>query len=310
MNFSDYRKFRQLPVNIVTYLSFIKESFIRPSVVVIELTSMCNADCIMCGKGSSSRIKKNMDFTLFKSIIDDAKKSNVYTFQLSWYGESLIYPKLIDAILYIRKQIPDAFITINTNGQPLNPKLAKKLLDAKINSIAISIEGNNKEEYEAIRPPLKWDVLQSNIKNLRDMIDTNNFSTKVGIMGLHVGDIKIDKAKYVDTWGAYADTLHVRNEHALNDLKKENIINRYMPCRKLLTQLVIMASGDVTICDYDWEGELIYGNIKESTILELWQSEVLKKKRLMHYTGKKRKLDLCDNCSYRVDDPFKKSNLL
>ena len=172
------------------------------------------------------------------------------------------------------------------------------------------IRGNNKEEYEAIRPPLKWDVLQSNIKNLRDLIDTNNYSTKIGVMGLHVGDVRIDEVKYMDTWGPYVDTLHVRNERAINDLKNENLINKYMPCRKLLTQLVITASGDVTICDYDWEGTLIYGNVRESSILELWDSEVLKKKRLMHYTGKKRKLDLCDNCSYRIDDPFKKSNIL
>ncbi len=251
-----------------------------------------------------------MDYSLFKHIINDAQISKINKIQLSFYGESLLYPQLIDAILYIRKKIPSAFITLNTNGMLLTPKFAQEILKSKIDSIAISIDGNNKKEYEKIRINLKWDILQRNIRNLREIIDKNNYSTKIGIMGLNIKDIIIDKKKYINRWGSYADTIFIRNENQLNDEKKEFLFHKLMPCNKIFSQIVIMTSGDVTMCSYDWEGEEVYGNIKESKLLELWKTPTLQKKRYLHIVGMKKQLDLCRNCSYRVDDLFKRSNLL
>ena len=301
---------KQFPSNIHTFFSYLYISFHRPSILVIELSSMCNAKCTMCYKEESNRIKEHMDYELFKKIVDDAQSSNIDKIQLSFYGESLLYPQLIDAISYIREKIPKAFITINTNGMLLNPKLAKEMLDAGINSIAISIEGNNREEYENIRLKLKWNILKENIKAIREMIDKGKYSTKIGIMGLNVGDIQIDEKEYIKTWGEYADTMFVRNEFELNDKKRESSFHKLMPCNKILSQIVVMTSGDVTMCAYDWEAEVKYGNIKDNTLIELWNNPALKKKRSMHLWGKKKQVKLCDNCSYRVDDFFKKSNLL
>lgn len=301
---------KQLISNVFTWFSYIIKSFTKPPILVIELTSVCNADCIMCYKRDSSRNKEHMDFSLFKKIVDDAQKSNIDTFQLSFYGESLMYPNFIEAILYIREKIPHAFITTNTNGLLLTPTLTKKLLDAKIDSIVISIEGNNKQEYESIRVNLEWDKLRENIKNMRKIINENNYPTKIGIMGLHLNDCVIDEKLYNDTWGRYCDTIFVRNDRESNSMTREPLIHQLLPCKKLFSQMVILTSGDVTRCDYDWEGEAIFANIKNSTILQLWKSSTLKKIRIKHLLGMKKKLDLCSTCSYRVNDPFKKSNLL
>ncbi len=286
-------------------LSFYK-SFSQPTILAIELTSLCNASCTMCSKENSSRIKKHMDFVLFKKIIDNAKKININKFQLSFYGESLLYPKLIDSILYIREKIPNAFISMNTNGILLSPKLIEELLYSKINLITISIEGNNKEEYEAIRVKLKWDLLRENIKNLRQMIDKLEYSTKVGIRGLNVGNIKINEKEYIKMWGDYADTIFIRNEHDINKIKKESLFHKLLPCNKLFLQMVILSTGDVVMCAYDWEGVTASQNIQNNSILEIWKEKSLRKKRLMHLFGLKKQLDLCNNCSYRVGDNIKK----
>jgi len=310
MNIStSYIKFKQLLSNSTHYVSNIKTSLEKPPILAVELTSKCNLECIMCGKDNSIRVQEHMDFELFKKIIDDAQKSNVDTFQLSYYGESTLYPELIEAIKYTKEKIPNSFISMNTNGLTLTPRFSKNLLDTNIDSIVISIEGNNKEEYESIRVGSSWNILRKNIKNLREMIDTNNYPAKIGIMGLNVDDIFIDKELYIETWGSYSDTLFTRNTKELNAKIKEPIFYKLLPCRKLFGQMVIMASGDVTRCDYDWEGVASYGNVKDSTILELWNSPALRKIRLKHLVGQKRKTSFCDTCTYRAD-PFKKSNIL
>lgn len=308
-NFTSYQKIKQLISNSTYYISNMRTSLERPPLLVVELTSRCNLICTMCSKDSSMRVKEHIDFELFKHIIDDAKESNIDTFQLSYYGESTLYPKLIEAINYTKKQIPNSFVSMNTNGLTLTPKLSKKLLDAHVDSIVISIEGNNKEEYEAIRVGSSWSILRKNIKNLREMIDSGNYSTKIGIMGLNVDDIYIDKELYIKTWGEYADTIFTRNTKEIEAKIKEPIFHKLLPCRKLFGQMVIMTSGDVTRCDDDWEGKVSYGNIKDSTILELWNSPTLRQLRRKHLLGQKRKINYCDTCTYKAD-PFKKSNVL
>ena len=72
--------------------------------------------------------------------------------------------------------------------------------------------------------------------------------------------------------------------------------------------MVIMTSGDVTQCGNDWEGKVSYGNVKDSTILELWNSPILQQLRWKHILGQKRKINYCDTCTYKAD-PFRKSNL-
>jgi len=306
---TSYQKLKQLISNSKYYISNMRTSLDKPPLLVVELTSKCNLDCTMCGKDNSIRTKEHMDFELFRKIIDDANKSNINAFQLSYYGESTLYPKLIEAITYIKENIPNSFISMNTNGLTLTPKFIKNLLDTNIDSIVISIEGNNKEEYEAIRVGGSWNLLRKNIKNLKEMIDANNYLTKIGIMGLNVDDIYIDQDLYIKTWGEYSDTLFSRNTKELNAKIKEPVFHKLLPCRSIFGQMVIMTSGDVTRCDYDWEGVVSYGNVKDSTILELWNSPSLRKIRLKHLLGQKRNIDFCDTCTYRAD-PFKKSNIL
>jgi len=306
---TSYQKIKQSISNGSYYISNIKTSLERPPILVIELTSKCNLHCTMCGKDNSTRVKEHMNFELFKQIVNDAKESNINAFQLSYYGESTLYPKLIEAINYLKEKIPNSFISLNTNGLTLTPQFIKNLLDTNINSIVISIEGNNKEEYEAIRVGASWNLLRKNIKKLREMIDVGNYPTKIGIMGLNVDKIYIDQELYVKTWGEYSNTIFTRNTKELNAKIKEPTFHKLLPCRKLFGEMVIMTSGEVTRCDYDWEGKVSYGNVKDSNILELWNNPTLRQIRQKHLLGQKRKIDFCDSCTYRVD-PFKKSNLL
>ena len=209
----------------------------------------------MCTKDISTRIKKHMEFSIFQKIIDDAKEVNIDKFQISFYGESTLYPYLIEAIEYIREQIPNATISMNTNGTLLTFELTKKILDAKIDSIAISIEGNNKEEYERIRKGASWDIIRKNIINLREMIDKYNYPTKITIMGLQLKDSPIDNNLYKKTWGLYADALVTRNEDILNLHNKESLFSKLTPCIQLFDQVVILSTGDIISCVSNCEGK-------------------------------------------------------
>ena len=77
--------------------SFIDYEF--PRHIFIETTSQCNLTCSYC-----PREKRNdhMDFNLFTAIVDECSKYGPRSFSLHLFGEPLLYPKITQAIEYIK----------------------------------------------------------------------------------------------------------------------------------------------------------------------------------------------------------------
>ena len=118
---------------------------------------------------------------LMKLALSDAKKDKITVFQLSFYGEPLVYSRLVEAVQFIKEHITDAVIQISTNAALLNKKLAKQLIEAGLSQFLVSIDGNNKTEFEEIRVGLKWDDVKNNVKDLHELIVSKNYPTELDI---------------------------------------------------------------------------------------------------------------------------------
>ena len=280
--------------------SILYGQLVGPLILAVELTNNCNANCIMCDRESHPRKRRYMEFELFKNIINDAHQNRIKIFQLSFYGEPLLYPHMVKAVRYLREQIADSTIIVNTNGALLDAQLSKRLLDAGMNLFNISIDGSDQYEYEQIRIGLKWEVLRRNVKDLRTLIDQHNYPAKIFVRGLNLKDYPIDVEKFETTWGPYADRVVTRDDHYLTSLQKEGIINRLLPCYTLFSQMVITVTGEATMCAYDWDGAMIYGRFPEKNIRQLWRTPSLNRKRLLHLLGMKKSIDICKSCTYRA----------
>lgn len=254
----------------------------------------------MCDHPSLSRAKQHMDFELFKQVVDDGAKRGVAVYQLSFYGEPLLYHQLVEATQYISKKVANPNIIINTNGFYLTEELAAQLIDAGITLFSLSIDGNNKEEFEKIRIGLKWDTVRNNVASLRRLIDEKGSAAKVHVRGLHLPEIRIDEVGFKQTWGNFAHQVMVRNDHELCRKEKEGLVHKVFPCNKIFNQMIVMANGDVTICAFDWQGEMKYGNVQKKSIGRLWMTPSLLTKRSVHALGLKKAIPFCRDCSYRA----------
>ena len=300
MNINICRNIKLHASNLITGISYVAGSFKGPRMLMIELTNHCNADCIMCEREKLTRKKGFMAFSMFKKIIYDAAKSNVKIFQLSFYGEPLLYSNLITCIDYIHKMISNSAVSFITNGNLLTPKYAEKLLASKVSAIGISIDGNNKKEYEIIRKNLNWETLRTNVISIKKIIDENNYSTKIVIVGLNTKQYELDPEMYKATWGDYCDVLYIRNEKCINAMNKEKMMTKYLPCPTLLSTMVILVSGEVRMCSRDWEDDAVVGDLKDFKILEVWKQPTLRMARIKHILGLKKTVKFCRTCRYRM----------
>ena len=135
----------------------------------VELTSLCNMACDFCGNKFMERKRGHMDFALFTGIVDQIAENNLTKdIKLATIGESLLYPKMFEAIKYCRgKKIVTSIIT---NGLLLTEDLYQKLADLGLREIQISLHDLTQESFihRYANPGIDYTVFLKNIIRLID----------------------------------------------------------------------------------------------------------------------------------------------
>lgn len=115
-------------------------------VLVAELTNRCNADCVYCGRQYQFRKLCDTELDLFKRIVDESGAKTV--FPQNW-GEPLLHPDFIEAVVYAKRKRKR--VIIYTNASLLTRDTAEKLLDTRVDPVNFSVDSYNQETYEPIR---------------------------------------------------------------------------------------------------------------------------------------------------------------
>ncbi|MBI5183986.1 MAG: radical SAM protein [Nitrospinae bacterium] len=118
--------------------------------VHIELTNICNFNCIFCPKSIMTREKGYMRYDLVKRIIDELAENNItekITFHIM--GEPFMHPNIFDAMEYgIKRGIK---IGLTTNGSYLTPENSDKLIRIGIDQINISLQTPDEDSFRLRR---------------------------------------------------------------------------------------------------------------------------------------------------------------
>lgn len=266
---------RKLPSPLfkIAAQSWIDHDF--PRHIFIETTANCNLTCSYCPREKKN---DNMDFELFKTIIDECAHHGPRSFSLHLFGEPLLYPKILEAIAYIKRKNRKNTVLLTTNGTLLN-KFRDQLRLVGVDRVIWSWRRNNFEDKT--RDFLREKGL---IRLLIEETPPEEFEKwksfpRVEIKHLHNYGGKIDTAK----WG-----LDAQNG------------DRY-PCYHLWLAPAIRWNGDITICCNDPRGEErvgVYGK-NAFNLGVFWTSDHLRGIRDAHMRGQYK--GLCAGCnSYRA----------
>ena len=280
----------------------------RPHEVDIEVTSSCDADCIMCPRKAIRRKVGPMDFSLFKKIVDEAVALNVQELYLNGYGEISVLRNYQQYISYIRQKSRSIKININTNGMRMNEQMARFYVDSRVNTVNVTIDGATAATYESIRRHLKLEVVEANVKQL---IRIRNQGKKkyplvtVGMIGMPQNAHEIDQFR--TKWHGVADRVVISGlVSRINSVKLVEIDNprwQRTPCFLLWRQMPILSDGTVALCCDDWDGKAAQGNLRTQTIKEIWTSRKRQGLRGVQLSGNAGKIPLCASCKQPRQGP-------
>ena len=129
----------------------------------IEPLSRCNFKCDMCIVSSFPAQKRAEDLTLdsFKQIID--QNIGLYEIKIQGLGEPFLHPDFTKMVEYAASK--HIWTRSTTNGSFLHKnENYKKIIDANIGELQISIDGCKKESYEKIRVNANFEKTINNVK--------------------------------------------------------------------------------------------------------------------------------------------------
>ena len=134
-------------------------AFLGPEEVHIDLTNMCNNNCIGCWCNSpllgEMRMppevqRQTLSFKVLKRLINELAGMGTRRIKLIGGGEPTIHPNFLEIVEYIRKMGIDCWI--NTNFLVINEEIAKKLIDLEVGLIDVSSWAATPETYVKTHP--------------------------------------------------------------------------------------------------------------------------------------------------------------
>lgn len=270
-----------------------------PSHIDIETSSICNLNCPMCYT-TTDKFKEKvdaglLDFELFKKIIDEGAKYNLYSIRLSLRGEAFLHPKIYEMIKYAKEHGVKEVSSL-THGGHINEEKFEKLIEYGLDWLSISFDGIG-ETYEKIRHPLKFDDAVQKIKNYQKIKKEKGVVKPVIKVQTVWPAISKNPKEFYDIFNPITDQI------ASNPLidylgKDEDIIyEENFTCPQLWQRMVIGSDGRVMLCANDEMSSHIIGDIKNESIYDIWHGDKINKAREIHKKHKGAKeLEVCKHC--------------
>lgn len=123
------------------------DSKVEIKAVVVSTINMCTQHCWHCKHGVISPHPHFMPEGFAVKIIDDLAFID-YRNRLSLFNinEPLLDPRLEDFYKYAKKRLPNAFLSLSSNGDLVTEDVLQRLFNAGLQKITICLSHNQREE--------------------------------------------------------------------------------------------------------------------------------------------------------------------
>mgnify|MGYP005833587281 CR=1 FL=1 len=265
-----------------------------PKIIQIQTQSGCNARCAFCpsGKTVNKLTHGRMDVSLFDSLADECCAHRPQRISPYLMNEPLLDAEIDQRIAYLEKRRrPPTVIHIATNGSRLTRDMAKRLIDAGLDSIAISFQGFSKEVFEETMAGLQFEETFENVTTFLRMCQERDVTMKrrVTMVRTKLSEKDIEPARqHWTSLGAQFKVLPLYNR-AHKAISSQSLNTRewrrFAWCNRMMTQAYILYNGDLVLCCVDWERSTIMGNVREHSLEEVWNNELYRTFRKRFLVG-------------------------
>lgn len=278
----------------------------KPISASIEPANYCNLSCPHCPTGRKliEKTDKRLILNDFKQYIDSLLPELMYL-NLYFQGEPLLNRDLPEMIRYASDK--GVFTCVSTNGTALTEDVVKRLKDSGVSRFIICLDGATAESYSKYRiggdfnkvingislsvkyglPVEVQCLLLSTTEN--EIEDIKSLCKSLGVKRL-----VFKKAQFYEDFLVPQNPKFLRYKRDASGklVPKAKLKNR---CWRLFSTIVIDVDGNVPACCFDKSGKYSFGNLKDSTLKDVWLGNIAMRFRQAILKNRKG-IDICNNC--------------
>lgn len=290
--------------------------------LVTGVTNICNAKCTFCAypKVVANKTLETgvMSFDVFKKAVDEWAALGGQSLDLTpVVGDPLVDPGLLQKVDYAvnKAGLKDVYLTTNAILINKNDNY-KKLIDLGIAAVFISTQGASKDVYEKIYGVNHYDEAMSGIRNLMDYNRSKGEPARIvvrfrnherpsaiirspdyqkNIRPYLSERVRVNFTVDFDNWGGTIKPADMSGAMRLRKLPPTLDV----PCKNLFN-FAVRHDGRVRLCGCRLQAndndDLVVGNIKEKTLMEISRSDEAWNKIKGFYTGDRPKT--CVECTF------------
>ncbi|MDP1695094.1 MAG: radical SAM protein [Candidatus Woesearchaeota archaeon] len=271
-----------------------------PKAIQIETSSLCNAKCTFCPYEATSQAfpKGNMSNELVVKILKELAEFQPLLVAPYLNNEPLADKRLLEFLRLIRRDMPKTFIDISTNGSALTERIAQEITDPKlaIDEIKINFTTTNPEEYERIMG-LNYQKTLTNVLKFVETARRRGFHGGYRIIIVESVTPEQDRV----FWQNHGIDVKVYTKISRGGLIQtgHQIKERVSGCKydREKEWLHILHTGEVILCCMDWKKQHILGDLRKSSIKEIWDSQEYRLIRNKISDSSDRGF-ICNNCEW------------
>lgn len=263
-----------------------------PEIIQIETNLICNAGCTFCPQHEAIRERKIMTDDVWRKIVDESRDRNVI-YRPFMVNEPLTDKRMPEIIRYI-KEDETALVELNSNGALLTEELGTRLIDAGLDVIRFSVDGFSEESFKKSGRGDDFNTVVGNINNFITLKKKLNSSVFVWVRMIDLDVNKHEQTDYVNYWGERADKAVIVDLYDWPWTGQEKPVMK--PCPKIRKEMFFNTDGKAVLCCWDNFTKGVIGDIKDSTVEEIWNSGINRQYREYLNKGRRDLITLCSRC--------------
>ena len=314
-------------IKTITNWRILKKS--RLNTYPLKLTicpgNICNLKCPLCPVGNKDTNRKPgwMTFETFKKIMDECGPY-LYELDLFNWGEPLLNKDILKMIKEAKKH--KIKVTISTNLNHLTEELTQGLLDSKLNTLIVSLDGASQKTVEKYQKGSNYKKVLENVKTINKFKKAQNTTTpeirwrflinkhnekeieiakatykKLGFNELELCPFRCDMGSELlmsnpQQFENVREWLPTKEISSMYNYEKKGKKEQKSSCVWLWTQATINWNGSVSPCCAVWHETHDYGNINKNSFKQIWNNEKYTSARNVFLNKKQTKETICRIC--------------
>lgn len=261
-----------------------------PVHIDLELSTKCKLECTFCFRNEVKYVEKNMS----KVLIDNVLKTHKYkSIKFNWRGEALMSPHFNHAVIAAKSR--GIRTMLNTSLVGNFKSITQAVLAKCIDVLKVSIDSSDKKIYVSIRKGASFEHVHQRLLNIaKDRRKANQSRIIINRRVVNISEPDKEFKKFFKGFKCDISNAMPRNKNSVYN-KHKKMKRKY--CGQPSRRLVIDVDGNcwACCCAYAGQPELSLGNINDSTIAEIWNSE--KRKNLVKDLKSRKLNPACVKCT-------------